>query len=465
MIDGRIQPQAIELEEGVLGAIMLENDCLQTIIDILTPESFYSPKHNLIYAAILDLYNENSPVDLLTVTAKLTEKKHITSCGGAFYISQLTNRVASSANAEYHARIVQQKHIQRCLIKLGHEIEKSGYEDGIDVFNQIEYVVQRISAITDNLVTTDFKTSHQLFKEALEQNERILSLKGKLVGITSGYRVIDEITGGWQEPDLIVLAAVPGMGKTALALELAKRPALQNIPTAIFSLEMNNRQLYARLISQETDIELITINQKGLNSYDIQTLKERTQRLKQAPIYFDDGNMTIFQLRSKARKLKRKFDIKLLVIDFLQKITAPNIKGNRNDEVTYISQSLKSLAKELKIPIIVLSSMNPKDVDKNPGKVPTKANLRDSSSIESDADIIILLYRPEYYGIMTDNLGNPTIGKCMCMIEKHRNGATGTVILGFEGRLTKFYSIGVDEPDNEPKQVLTPNTNFTKDPF
>jgi replicative DNA helicase len=429
----------IELEKICLGGVIIDGRMYAEIAHIFNPTLFYDPNHAEVAFVIQSLKNANKPVDIVTLVAELNRTGKMHGEITPFYITELTTRIASATNLEYHLRILQQMSMQRELVV---QAEKTIQEvnEGGDVFELIESSEKRLSAITSNIVNLNFQDSASLWERMKVRNTRIRSMKG-ISGVPSGIFAIDKVMGGWQPSDLIILAARPGMGKTALALEFAKSPAMrQQIPTVFFSLEMSAEQVYARMQSQESDISIENILKKGLDDFEQRELSERAERLRTAPIYIDDsGGMTVFELKNKARKLVRDKKVKLIVIDYLQLMFSDK-KGNqsREQEVSYISRSLKELAKELNVPVIALSQLSRSVETRGGGKVPMLSDLRDSGSIEQDADIVTFLYRPEYYGINSDEIGNSTAGKAVFIIAKHRNGSLEDLPLNFQGRITKF---------------------------
>lgn len=448
-----------KIEESVLGSIMAFDDVWTEISDLFFPELFTNPNYINISKCIVSLKQNSKPVDYISVSSDMKLKDYFNSEFQQYQLIKLTDNIASSVNTETYLRILQQYWLKREVKKIAEKTIQSTTAFNSDIFDIIDDYEVNLTKITERILTTNFKTPQELFLYAKERNKNILSRKGALSGITSGFRVIDEITGGWQKATLTILGSAPAMGKTSLALEFAKRPALQGIPIGFFSLEMSNEQTFDRMLSSESNIELEKISKKGLSDWEMKTLETNTINLRKAPIYFEDSNMDIFQLRNKARKLKQKYGIELLIIDYLQLVKSNDHKGNRSGEVSFVSRSLKGLAKELNIPIIAISALLVKEIAKRADKLPQLSDLKESGDIESDADLIMLLYRPEYYGIDSDDQGNSTHGKCMCLIEKHRQGALAKPMIGFEGRLTKFYSIGVDEPSYVPTP-LESNINF-----
>ena len=478
---GRIPPQAVDLEEVVLGALMLEKEAVNAVIDILTPEVFYKEAHQLIFAAIKDLFTKSEPIDILPVTNHLKSPNDLDAAGGAYYISQLTNRVVSSANIEYHSRIILQKHIQRQLIQISSETIKDAYEDSADVFDLLDNAENKLFQISENNLRRNYDQMPDLVKLAIEDIEKAKNSGSQLRGVPSGYTELDRITQGWQKSDLIILAARPSMGKTAFALNMARNAAVDfNKPIAFFSLEMSSVQLVTRLISSETSLTADKLRTGRLEEYEWQQLNTKVTPLINAKIFIDDTpQLSVFDLRAKCRRLKQQHDIQMIFIDYLQLMTAKTEKnGNREQEISNISRSLKSLAKELNIPVLALSQLS-RSVETRPGsKKPILSDLRESGAIEQDADMVLFIYRPEYYGLSEDEDHSSTKGKAVVSIAKHRNGKLGDVELRFVGQYARFEDLEQDytknfgggnnfqsgqySPNNNfnvPTQ-FTPNTNF-----
>ena len=471
---GRIPPQAVDLEEVVLGALMLEKEAVNAVIDILSPEVFYKEAHQIIFAAIKDLFTKSEAVDILTVTNHLKSTGDLEAVGGAYYISQLTNRVVSSANIEYHSRIILQKYIQRRLIQISSETIKDAYEDSADVFDLLDTAENKLFAISENNLRRNYDQMPDLVKLAIDDIESAKNAGSALRGVPSGYTELDRITQGWQKSDLIILAARPSMGKTAFALNMARNAAVEfNKPIAFFSLEMSSKQLVTRLISSETSLTADKLRSGQLAEYEWQQLNTKVTPLVNAKLYIDDTpQLSVFDLRAKCRRLKQQHDIQMIFIDYLQLMTAKTEKnGNREQEISNISRSLKSLAKELDIPVLALSQLS-RSVETRPGsKKPILSDLRESGAIEQDADMVLFIYRPEYYGLTTDEDNNSTQGKAVVSIAKHRNGKLGDVNLRFVGKYARFEdleqdytkSFGGDNTNgNEPAAQFAPNANFNE---
>lgn len=457
---GRIPPQAIDLEEVILGAMMLEKDAVTAVIDILKPEVFYKDAHQTIFKAIFDLFQESQPVDILTVTNKLRSMGSLEMVGGPYFISQLTNRVVSGANIEFHARIIIQKFIQRQLILISSDIIKDAYEETTDVFDLLDSAEQNLFSVSETNLRRSFSTMPDLIRQAINDIEKAKNSDNNLRGVPSGYTGLDRITQGWQKSDLIILAARPSMGKTALALNLARNAAVDfNKPIAFFSLEMSSVQLVTRLISSETHLPAEKLRKGDLAEYEWHQLNAKITPLTNAQLFIDDTpQLSIFELRAKCRRLKQQFDIQMVFIDYLQLMTtAGDNRGNREQEISNISRSLKSLAKELDVPVLALSQLS-RNVESRPGsKKPILSDLRESGAIEQDADMVLFIYRPEYYGLTEDTGGQSTKDLAIVNIAKHRNGKLGDVNLRFIGQFARF-----EEPETYESNIpdLQPNRDF-----
>jgi replicative DNA helicase len=469
---GKLPPQATDLEEAVLGALMLEKDALSSVIDILNPEVFYRDNHKKIFNAIRVLFEKTSPVDILTVTAQLRSQGELEMIGGAYYITELTNRVASAANIEYHSRIIIQKFIQRELIRISTEVINSAYEDTTDVLDLLDKAEKNLFDIAQNNLRRDSRKMDDLLHETLKEIEALKDKKDGLTGVASGFTDLDRMTSGWQKSDLVIIAARPAMGKTAFVLTCARNAAVDFAkPVVVFSLEMSSVQLVNRLISGETEIEQEKIRKGTLEEWEWQQIHSKIGRLEQAPLIIDDTPaLNIFEFRAKCRRLKSQHDIQLIIIDYLQLMQGKSADGkgggNREQEIGSISRALKSVAKELNVPVIALSQLS-RAVESRPGgsKRPMLSDLRESGSIEQDADMVLFLYRPEYYGLDVDEDNNPTQGVGEVIIAKHRNGETGRVRLKFVGKYVKFQDL--DSGDSFPNAAspfagLAPSQDFDK---
>lgn len=439
----KLPPQAIDLEEAVLGALMIEKDALTAVADILRPDSFYKESHIRIYSAIVTLFADSEPIDMLTVTAKLRSTGELELVGGASYIMELTSKVNSAANIEFHARIISQAYIKRELIKVSSEIQREAYEDTTDVFRLLDKTEQSLFAISESNIKKNYADMGALMRQALAELDQKKNNKDGLTGVPSGFSALDRLTSGWQKTELMILAARPGMGKTAFVVSSLRNAAVDfNIPVAIFSLEMSSVQLVNRLISAEAEIDSEKIRKGSLAPHEWEQLHHRIHRLTNAPIYIDDTPaLSVLELRAKCRRLKAQHDIQMIVIDYLQLMTGDTggkSPGNREQEIAMISRSLKNLAKELDVPVIALSQLSRAVETRGGEKRPQLSDLRESGSIEQDADMVIFLYRPEYYGITEDEAGNSVAGVGEVILAKNRAGSLDTIQLRFIGKYTKF---------------------------
>lgn len=443
---GRIPPRDNDLEEAVLGALMLEKDAYTVVCDILKPESFYDPANQKIYAAIQSLGASQQSIDMLTVTEKLRLMGELEGAGGPLRISELTSRVASGAHVEFHARIVAQKYLARELIKFASQIEAQAFDESYDVDDLLQEAEGKLFEISQRNVKKDVTQIDPVINAAIEQIQTAANRTSGLSGLESGYHELDKLTSGWQRSDLIIIAARPAMGKTAFVLSMAKNMAVDyNIPVAIFSLEMSNVQLVNRLIQNTCEIEGEKIKSGQLSQMEWDQLMSRVKNLYSAPLYIDDtASLSIFELRTKARRLVREHNVSFIIIDYLQLMNASGMKfGSREQEVSMISRSLKQLAKELNIPIVALSQLNrsveSRGADSKDGKRPQLSDLRESGAIEQDADIVCFIHRPEYYlrsGV--DAAGNDIRGLAEFIVAKHRSGRVDDVKMRFKSRYARF---------------------------
>lgn len=485
---GKLPPQAIELEETVLGAIMLEKDAFDNVVELLRPESFYKEVHQKIYKAIVDLSTKEEAIDILTVTEELRKKGQLEEVGGPYFITQLTRRVTSGAHAEFHARIVAQKYIQRELIRVSSEIQVRAFDQSIDVLELLEFSEMELFQVAEGNIKKQTQKIGPLINEAIKQIQAASKQEDGLSGVPSGFTAMDRITSGFQRSDLIIIAARPSMGKTAFVLSIARNVAVDmNRGVAFFSLEMSSIQLVNRLISAESELPSQKIRNGRLEPYEWVQLDDKIKNLTKAPMFIDDTPaISIFELRAKCRRLmKQNENLQLIIIDYLQLMTAgSDMRGNREQEVSIISRSLKALAKELDVPIIALSQLNRSVETRGGTKRPQLSDLRESGAIEQDADLVCMIHRPEYYGFETDDNGQSIKGIAEIIIAKHRNGAVGDVQLKFTKELAKFTDLedgGGAFPDgytkssrinNETEDVaghgnngISRNDNFEEAPF
>ncbi len=443
---GKVPPQAKDLEEAVLGAVMIEKNAFDVVIEILKPECFYVEANQRIFRAMQGLQQKNSPIDLLTVVEELKFRNEIDFVGGAFYVIKLTNAVVSSANIEAHARIILQKFIQRELIRISGEIIGDAYEDSTDVFDLLDEAETKLFEITNNHLRKDYASIDSVLVKTIQRIDDLRTRQDEITGVPTGFSLLDRITYGWQPADLIVLAARPSVGKTAFALNLARNAALHPTkPTSVgfFSLEMSAGQLVQRILSAESEIWLEKIARGRLEDHEMKQLyRKGIDRLASAPIHIDDtAALNIFELRAKCRRLKNKHNVGIIIIDYLQLMSGAgeNRNSNREQEISRISRDLKGLAKELQIPIIALSQLS-REVEKRKegNKMPQLSDLRESGAIEQDADMVMFLYRPEYYDITANELGESNKGETHVRIAKHRNGQLDTIKLKALLHIQKF---------------------------
>lgn len=450
---GHLQPQATEIERVVLGALMIDKDAFTVVSDILHPETFYEPRNQKVYQAVQTLNMEEKPVDIMTVMEELKKEGTIEDVGGPGYIVELSSHVASSAHIEYHAHILQQKFMARQLIRFASMIETEAFDDTVDVDELMQKAEGSLFELSQKNMLQDYTQIDPVLEEATRILQVAAANTGGLTGVSTGYTELDKITAGWQPSDLVIIAGRPAMGKTSFALSLAKNIAVDSHkPIAFFSLEMNNVQLVNRLISNVCEIPGNKILNGQLSQDEWERFDKRLRNLTGAPIFVDDTpGLSVFELRTKARRLVREHGVKVIMIDYLQLMNANGMRFNsRQEEVSTISRSLKGLAKELNIPILALSQLN-RSVEQRDssngidGKRPQLSDLRESGAIEQDADMVLFVHRPEYYHIMQDEKGNDLRGMAQIIIAKHRKGATGDVLLKFRGEFTRFSNPEDDE--------------------
>jgi replicative DNA helicase len=446
---GKLQPQARDFEEAVLGALMLEKDAYSVVSEILKPDSFYDTTHQLIYNAVLNLASKQEPIDMLTVTEELRRSGELEKVGGPMYIAQLTEKVGSAAHIEFHARIIAQKYLARELIGFSALVTHKAFDETSDVDDLMQEAESKLFEISQRNVKKDVTQINPVIKEAMNLLQIAANRPEGLSGLQTGFTDLDKITSGWQNSDLVIIAARPAMGKTAFVLSMAKNMAVTyRSPVALFSLEMSNVQLVNRLIVNTCEIPGEKIKNGQLAPYEWEQLDYKIKELYDAPIFIDDTpSLSVFELRTKARRLVREHGIKILIIDYLQLMNASGMNfGSREQEVSMISRSLKGLAKELNIPIIALSQLN-RGVEGRvgaEGKRPQLSDLRESGAIEQDADMVCFIHRPEYYKILEDERGNSLVGLAEIIIAKHRNGATGDVRLSFKSEFARFQNVKSD---------------------
>lgn len=446
LVYGKVPPQARELEEAILGAIMLEKGTFDTAIEYLKPECFYVDAHQRIFKVMQLLQNSNQPIDILTVVEYLRKRDELEAVGGAYYISRLTNAVVSSAHIEAHSRILVQKFIQRELIRMSSEVMGDAYEDSTDAFELLDEAEQKLFEITNSYVKKNYS---DIGGELVKTMKRIEDLRHKtddISGVHSGFTHLDKVTNGFQPTDLIIIAARPSVGKTAFALNLARNAAMhptRPVGVGFFSLEMGNGQLVQRILSAQSEVMMDKISRGHLADHEMQQLYTKgLQALNNAPLYLDDtASLNIFELRAKCRRMVSQHKVGMIIIDYLQLMSGSgeNRNMNREQEISGISRALKGLAKELNIPIIALSQLNRSVEGRKEGnKVPQLSDLRESGAIEQDADMVMFLYRPDYYDINQNENGESNKGETYVKIAKHRNGSLDTITLKGMLHIQKF---------------------------
>ncbi|GLB53537.1 replicative DNA helicase [Neptunitalea chrysea] len=464
---GKLPPQAIDLEEVVIGAMMIDKKGVDEVIDILHAEAFYKESHRIIFESIIKLFESTEPIDLLTVSTQLKKDGKLEAVGGDFYLIQLTQKVSSSAHIEFHSRIILQKYIQRQLIKISSEIIEEAYDETTDVFDLLDNAEAKLYEVTQGNIQKSSESAMSLVLQAKKKIEEISNKEG-LSGVPTGFHKLDALTSGWQPSDLIIVAARPGMGKTALTLSMARNIAVdQNIGVAFFSLEMSSVQLITRLISSETGLSSEKLRTGKLEKHEWEQLNVKVKSLEKAPLFIDDTpSLSIFDLRAKARRLASQHGIRLIVIDYLQLMTAGGTSkgGNREQEISMISRNLKALAKELNVPVIALSQLSRAVETRGGSKRPLLSDLRESGAIEQDADIVSFIYRPEYYKIeeWDDEERSPTANQGEFIVAKHRNGGLDNIRLKFLGHLGKFDNLDeFDTPFEFQSKMNEGEDNFS----
>ena len=439
---GKLPPQAIDLEEAVLGAMMIDKKGIDTVIDILHPEAFYDKRHQEIYEAIYTLFQNSEPIDILSVSNQLKKSGKLELVGGDFYLINLTQKVASSAHIEFHSRIILERYIKRKLITISSELIESSYNETIDVFDLLDDAESKLFEVTQGNLKKGAERADSLVQQSISKIQEISTKEG-MSGLATGFTKLDALTSGWQPTDLIIIAARPGMGKTAFVISMAKNMAIDfNHAVAVFSLEMSSVQLITRMISSETGLTSEKLRKGNLEPHEWEQLNVKVKRLSDAPIFIDDTPaLSIFDLRAKARRLVSQHNVRILVIDYLQLMTAGGSgAGNREQEISTISRNLKALAKELNVPVIALSQLSRSVETRGGSKRPLLSDLRESGAIEQDADIVSFIFRPEYYGMTEwdDDDHSPCEGQGEFIVAKHRNGGLDNIRLKFTGHLAKF---------------------------
>lgn len=480
---GKVPPHSKEVEEAVIGALMLGDEAIRDVVEMLKPENFYIQSHQKIYATILDLYQKNAPVNILSVCEDLSKKDELNEIGGRSFVAELTNKIDSTAHIEFNARIVLDKSMLRSLIEVAHEIQIQAFDENTELTELIEYSENEIFQISDGNIKKGAAPMAMILKESMLKIEENVARGGGFTGIPSGFTELDRITNGWQASDLIIVAARPAMGKTAFVLSLARNIAvISKKPVAFFSLEMSSVQLVTRLISSEAKVHSGALRSGNISHEQFLKIETSLGNLRNAEMFIDDtAGISLIELRAKCRRLMHEHKIGIIIIDYLQLMTTGGRSDNRQEEVAAISRALKGLAKELNVPVIALSQLSRAVESRGKNKRPMLSDLRESGSIEQDADIVMFIHREEYYGNFQDADGNSTIGIAEVIIAKHRNGETATVKLKFTPEYAMFSDLGYSGlPEPEPEfeyevittaskgsikynQELDPNVNFDND--
>lgn len=462
-LSGRIPPQALDLEEAVLGGIMVEQDAFVLVSEMLTSEAFYRDANRQIYSAIVDLAQRQEPIDLYTVTEELKRKGQLDEVGGAAHLAAITQRVGSAAHIEYHAKIVVQKYVQRMLIHAATNIQQKAFDEQEDVEELINYSEQEIFKIAEGSLKSDVRPISSIITEALHNIDEASQREEGLSGVPSGFTALDRLTSGWQKSDLIIVAARPSMGKTAFVLSMARNMAVDhNVPVVMFSLEMSSVQLVNRLLVSESELSSDKIRNGRLTPEERKQLNDKIINLSNAKLFIDDTPaLSIFEFRAKCRRMVDQHQIKMAIIDYLQLMTGPSSGGNREQEVSMISRSLKAVAKELNIPIIALSQLSRAVETRGGNKRPVLSDLRESGAIEQDADIVMFIHRPEYYGITATEDGTSTANMAEIIVAKHRNGALEDVQLTFRKELARFSDMNSYSFSSFDASSFTSTTNQT----
>ena len=450
---GRKPPQAIDIEEAVLAAMMLDSECINDVLESLTPDCFYNESNKKIFTAITAIASRNDKVDILTVADELSKTGDLEAVGGASYLSALSMKIGAAANTDYHTKILLQKYIQRELISISYRVQKQSFEDSMPVDDLLQYAQQEVFVLAERNMKRDTSPIQMVINQAIDDIQKGQERTDGLSGVPSGYANIDKITYGWQPSDLIILAARPSVGKTAFVLTMARNMAVDyNVPVAFFSLEMSQTQLVKRLLVSETGIpsDKIWGAKKFNDPQDWDTLNERIGKLSRAPLWIDDTpSLSIYEFRSKARRLVQTQNVKMIIIDYLQLMTGPvELRGMREQEVSAISRALKSIAKDLNVPILALSQLNRSVETRGGSKRPQLSDLRESGAIEQDADIVMFIHRPEVFGTAE---ADAYPGQTQIIIAKHRNGETGDVEMRFVASEVRFEDANVHYQEYESR--------------
>lgn len=443
----RLPPQAIDAEMAVLGSIMLEDESVGKVIDLLNADCFYRSAHRKIFKAALQLYERSAPVDVITLSEELKRQKSLEEVGGSYYLTELVESIPSAANIEYHARIVLEKYLLRKLIEESASIAHDCYEGIADVYDILDHAEQRIFSLSDKQLRSTFEHIDPIMHETMETIAKYHERHGMVTGVATGYNKLDELTSGFQPGELIIVAGRPSMGKTAFCLNLARNAAVEaEMPVGFFSLEMSKRQLALRMLCAEARVDAHAVRTGTLSEDQWPKLSTCVGVLAEAPIYIDDTpGINVLELRAKARRLKKEKRIGMIMVDYLQLMQGPRGAESRQQEISVISRSLKALAKELDVPVVALSQLSRAVEIRGGDRRPMLSDLRESGAIEQDADMVLFIYRPEFYGKTEDDSGKSIEGMAEIIIGKQRNGPIGTVHLSFIKRWAKFENPAYEE--------------------
>jgi replicative DNA helicase len=459
---GRVPPQAIEVEQAVLGSMLIDREAVPKALEILDQESFYRDAHAKIFQAMTALFEKSEPIDVTTVTEELRRRSQLDAVGGAFYLTELTMKITSAANVEAHAYIVLEKAILRKLIEASTTIAKRSYNPAEDPLELLDEAEQKIFQIAERRLKKSSLSLTRVISDTLEMLERIHGQRGGVIGVPSGFARLDDLTGGFQASDLIIIAGRPSQGKTALALSIARNASVEHdVPVGIFSLEMANQQLVLRLLAAEARVDAHKLRTGRLSDEEWPKLSTKVHKLAEAKIFIDDTPaLGILELRAKARRLKAEHNIGLVVVDYLQLMQGPRDAENREKEISMISRSLKALAKELRTPVIALSQLS-RAVEARSGRKPVLSDLRESGAIEQDADVVIFVHRPELYGErFLEDGQTPAEGIAEIIVGKQRNGPTGTIQLAFVKDYARFENLAFIPEEAVPPSIAGEETPF-----
>jgi replicative DNA helicase len=430
----RTPPHDVAAEQCVLGGMLLSKDAISDVIEVIRPADHYRPAHQLIHEAILDLYGRGEPADAITVANELTRRGEIGRVGGGPYLHTLISSVPTAANAGFYARIVRERAVLRRLVEAGTRIVQFGYAGEADADELVDRAQAEVYAVTDRRTSEDYASLSEIMPGALDEIEAIGSRSGMLTGVPTGFSDLDALTNGLHPSQMVIIAARPAMGKSTLALDFARAAAIRNnMATVVFSLEMGRNEITMRLLSAESRVSLQTMRTGQMNDDDWARLARRMSEVADAPLFIDDSpNMSMMEIRAKCRRLKQRHDLKFIIIDYLQLMSSPRRVENRQQEVSELSRSLKLLAKELQVPVVALSQLN-RGPEQRTDKKPLLSDLRESGSIEQDADMVILLHREDHYEPESARAGEADL-----IVAKHRNGPTATVTVAFQGHYSRF---------------------------